>query len=377
MGIGTVVYLGVMIFVSIFSLFYVEYSAYQLMMLAFILPIAMLIVLIILYRNVEIEVGTKSPVAEKRNFKSTGNIYMEVKIENSTRFLPLSRGVVYIKYVNQYTGEKGKMKVNFCADASGKTVKKVKIPISNCGNVKVEVQKAKICDYLSIFAKKLHFEFTKENILVYMPARPVIINDKWLVREGDGEVTHYSPYKKGEDPSEVFEIRDFKEGDKLQRIHWKLSSKKQSLMVKEYSMPLINASHIFVDKYVAGSGRQKQRAMNRLVQGVYSVANALLAKDIPQEYIWFDQEANLIRRERVSREDEILWVMQELFSCPATDKPDALVEAYSGWHHGQPQMTALYLTVASGQDVDSRMLQVQNLKIVDLNHGGEEDPYEI
>lgn len=42
----------------------------------------------------------------------------------------------------------------------------------------------------------------------------------------------FSLYKKGDDPSEIFDIRDFKDGDRFQQIHWKLSSKTGHYMVK-------------------------------------------------------------------------------------------------------------------------------------------------
>ena len=62
--------------------------------------------------------------------------------------------------------------------------------------------------------------------------------DKWY-NETSADSDRFSTYKKGDDPSEIFDIREYADGDKIQRIHWKLSSKTGDLMVKEGSLPLM------------------------------------------------------------------------------------------------------------------------------------------
>lgn len=79
--------------------------------------------------------------------------------------------------------------------------------------------------------------------------------DKWY-NETSADSDRFSTYKKGDDPSEIFDIREYADGDKIQRIHWKLSSKTGDLMVKEGSLPLMKEIHIFIDlcsdRYKAG-----------------------------------------------------------------------------------------------------------------------------
>ena len=52
----------------------------------------------------------------------------------------------------------------------------------------------------------------------------------------DGE--HYHPQWNGDDPAEILKLREYREGDRLNRIHWKLSARNDMLIVKEMSMPL-------------------------------------------------------------------------------------------------------------------------------------------
>ena len=54
----------------------------------------------------------------------------------------------------------------------------------------------------------------------------------------DGEGDKYSPHKPGDDPTELFGLRPYREGDRLSRIHWKLSQKTGQTLVKELGLPV-------------------------------------------------------------------------------------------------------------------------------------------
>ena len=42
----------------------------------------------------------------------------------------------------------------------------------------------------------------------------------------------------GDDPSEIYQVREYRERDSLKDIHWKLSAREEELMVKERGFPL-------------------------------------------------------------------------------------------------------------------------------------------
>lgn len=56
--------------------------------------------------------------------------------------------------------------------------------------------------------------------------------------EATFESEEYHPHKSGSDSSYTREIREYRPGDSLRSIHWKLSAKKEELLVKEYGLPL-------------------------------------------------------------------------------------------------------------------------------------------
>ena len=47
------------------------------------------------------------------------------------------------------------------------------------------------------------------------------------------ESFRYSGSRPGDDPGETFDIREYREGDSIRQIHWKLTGKMDRLIIRE------------------------------------------------------------------------------------------------------------------------------------------------
>ena len=245
--------------------------------------------------------------------------------------------------------------------------------MNNCGNLAITVEKVRVYDYLSIFAWTVGKNFETQNVLILPPLKEMYLGrDRWY-NETNEDSDRFSLYKKGDDPSEIFDIREYMDGDKIQRIHWKLSKKTGDLMVKEGSLPLTKAVNIFVDLCVPGVKDVRHERANLLVQGIYSIAMFMTEHGIPQKYIWYDEKNEMVQERLVEQEEELLWMFQDLFQCHTTDRSEALVEAYLAWEEGKALESALYLTVADHGNLDDYGLVRERLEVMDLRGEGLED----
>ena len=77
----------------------------------------------------------------------------------------------------------------------------------------------------------------EERLSIMPKITPVMIEVGLASRYFQGEAEVYDDKTGGDDVSEVFQIRSFQPGDKIQNIHWKLSAKEDELMVRENSLP--------------------------------------------------------------------------------------------------------------------------------------------
>ena len=107
--------------------------------------------------------------------------------------------------------------------------------MENCGSVRLTVLYVKCFDLLGLFCWTKPGSAQQE-VLVY-PAE-LQLNTQLLRRPEtiiSGEL--YDQNRKGQDVSEVSGLRDYAEGDSLGSIHWKLSSKLDNLVVREFGYP--------------------------------------------------------------------------------------------------------------------------------------------
>ncbi len=130
----------------------------------------------------------------------------------------------------------------------------------------------------------------------------------------DGEF--YDPNKRGHDPSEVFDLRDYQEGDAINSIHWKLSGKLERLIVRESGNPITNETVILCDP-----GFESFRDNHKLVDGILclflSVSKALLDQGMKHK-VYFPQKTSFLERE-ISTDGQLMDALLLFLQIPITD----------------------------------------------------------
>lgn len=361
MTIGTLIYTLILITGLLISVICLDYGTVAVMGALIIVPVFMFVFLIIMRLRMNVSVECKNPVAEKDSMQKPARATISLLVENRGKWLPISKGLAWVRYENSFSGEKGKMKVRLSVDTGKTRGRRIPVVIHHCGNVSVTVEKVKIYDYLNLFATTVGKNFETQDILVMPPLKDIYLGrDRWY-NETNEDSDRFSLFKKGDDPSEIFDIRDFEDGDRIQRIHWKLSSKAGHYMVKEGSLPLAKAIYIFIDLCAADS-----QTADLLIQGVYSISMQLMQQGVPQNYIWYDNKNDLIQEILIENEEELFWMFEDLFKCRTTKEPEELLSAYMEWDEGRPKETGLYLTVTDHTESDLDGLGIQELLILDL-----------
>ncbi|MCH5266167.1 MAG: DUF58 domain-containing protein [Lachnospiraceae bacterium] len=387
MTIGTLFFALLFLIGLVVSVFFLEFGTVAIMGMLTLMPLFMLIFLIFMRIRILVSVDSKNPVAEKDTMERPARAAITLSVENRCRLLPITKGIARVQYENYFSGEKGKLKIRFSVDAGRKRDRRIPVVMQHCGSVAIKVKKVRIYDYLSIFAWTVGKRYETQNILILPPLKEMYLGEDRWYNETNEDSDRFSLYKKGDDPSEIFNIREFTDGDKIQRIHWKLSSKTGSLMVKEGSLPRTKAVHIFVDLCVREAEKKKRGKKNGakgestladlLVQGIYSISMFMIEHAIPQKYIWYDRKNEVVQERLVEQEEELLWMFQDLFRCRTTTDENELLQAYLAWEEGKPLESALYLTVADhGEnhvDLENSGLIRERLEVIDLRGEERED----
>ena len=127
-----------------------------------------------------------------------------------------------------------------------------------CGQLVFTCTALQVQDLLNLTARKLDF-FAPVQTVVYprdMQVEVELSRATLGAAAGDGMMQN----RKGGDPSEVFDIREYAPGDDVRTIHWKLSSKTDELIVRQPSDPSHYNVAILPDFGLHGATQAEQNA---------------------------------------------------------------------------------------------------------------------
>lgn len=191
--------------------------------------------------------------------------------------------------------------------------------VNLCGNYEFELVRIKLYDFSRLFyVTKRVKKYANVEVMPQIDEIPVRITDR--VRNFFGDSDIYDDIRPGYDPSELFDVREFQNGDRLQSVHWKLSARTDELMVKENSLPKACAVAIVADLRGIKKGRQADAFMKLLV----SLSFSLMDQKYSHYVAWYDTAINDIVRARVDDEEGFYIFLNSFLKIKPDTKNDAL-----------------------------------------------------
>ena len=105
----------------------------------------------------------------------------------------------------------------------------------HCGVVDIVIKKITVFDIIRLF--RISKRIIKTSAAVILPDIIPVDADVISCADTNTDSDTFYTDRSGDDASEVFDLREYHEGDNLNRIHWKLSSRSDDMIVKEFSKP--------------------------------------------------------------------------------------------------------------------------------------------
>ena len=323
-------------------------STWMLSMLALELLLAAGMFFLSLYfrYHVRVWLDVKIPVAQKGE-----KIPVEVYVENQSR-LPVSDICITIGYENKY----GKYRERTVLEESieGRTQKKLNIDAYSdySGRVNFFVHRVQIWDYLRLFCRKPKVRSeVYVNVLPDVNEIPVRVTARTLNFPVEGD--DYEKNRSGDDPSEIFQIREFREGDRISKVHWKMSARMGGLMTKEYSMPrgckilfLLDSSRMLPEPV----------KMDRFLEMAVSVCFALLEAECLHYVAWYDQNAGRVLRHSIQKEEDIYEMLDIFLAAPVYEQAYDLEAAYCSRYPQGAYSTILRLDAQGNLECNKKMV---------------------
>lgn len=192
--------------------------------------------------------------------------------------LPLARLTLRLTSENLLTGETDRKRMTLLGVTRHRPAK-LAVSTAHCGLLELRVDRAWACDHLGLFSLPVPLPPPARMVCRPIPAR----TEPPRVPEGQGVRTSpVSASRAG--PGEDYDLRDYRPGDPMRSVHWKLSSKWDELIVRERSETLVPLPLLTLDRF------GPPESLDKLLDRLAGLSRALLDVQRPHGVLWLDRD---------------------------------------------------------------------------------------
>ena len=220
------------------------------------------------------------------------------------RDFPLARLSLRLRRENLLTGRQETARLSLTGVAR-RLPETLAASTQHCGLLELRAEKVKVCDYLGLLTLRLKPPVPARIVCRPIPAQcqPVEVPDGKGVRPSAKNASRRGP---GED----YDLREYRPGDPLRSVHWKLSSKWDELIVREREDAVTPLPLLTIDRF--GQPEELDKLLDRLT----GMSRAMLSVQRPHAVLWLDQSGEP-QLYPVSDEREYADCLLALLSQPA------------------------------------------------------------
>ena len=151
----------------------------------------------------------------------------------------------------------------------------------HCGCFCLRVKNVRLLDWTGIFAFRI--PAPPDAVCAVLPGIFPVALENLPSSTPEADAERYSQYRSGNDPTELFELREYVPGDDLRRLHRKLSEKLDRPVVRLDALPLQRSVLLLRDASVLSAAPPIRDAVT---QSMVSVGQALRSEDVRFCFGW-------------------------------------------------------------------------------------------
>lgn len=206
------------------------------------------------------------------------------------------------------------------------------------GKYTVTLKKIRFYDITGLFYSNMRVNKTTQiQVLPKLYDMPVQITAATKYFYGESDV--YDEHSPGYDNTELFQIRAYQRGDRIQSIHWKLSAKQEDIVVKERALPKACPVILFLDFNPVGKGKKAKRQLS-FIDAVASISYSMMDNGCAHFVAWYDKEKMDVERIRVDDEESLFYFIGTLMKIKWIKANEDLKQRYADKYHSEPYVWA-------------------------------------
>ena len=291
-------------------------------------------------------------------------------IEN-TFVLPVGKLIVKLGFSDPC--DTGELRVSVCSALAAHDKRRLYVPLETpyAACIRGRILKVKVCDSFGLLAIPIRASREFVELLITPSSKPQELNANaasHIIPDSD----IFSDTVKGDDRSQVFELRDYREGDDLRNVHWPLSTKRDMLIVKEFSCPIEENIRVLIETsiYEDVSVEEKKKLSDNLLAVFVQLALRLIEQNKPFNVSLFSNTADKNIEIKIQKTEDISLLMKMVLSNPLPKGNGLTYHSYKSVYHSDAAVYYIYDSSHMNDDFhpDSSMMCID---VKDNSIGGD------
>ncbi len=350
-------YVAIVIGLAIFSIMYTKECAVVMFFVAVFVPVLYgITTMLIARKKISVFFGTKVLTMTREKASQ-----IEVIIQNDSEFTSGCMVEVCLAIRSGMGGyiKKYRKKV---AIQTGKNVLTFEYQPKVSGLSEIYMERVRVYGGFSLFYTKVKLEESL-TFLVMPKFKEYAICQSLSFSEREGESPQFSSLRSGNDPSELYDIREYQRGDKLNRIHWKFSAKNSKMMVQDFGFSLACDTMLLLDV----SGEKNVNKIETILEKFYYLVVHLTVENHIFYVVWKDERNHSLVRRMITKEEDIFTLFYDLFQSYMAEDTMAIEDMYEAQFEGEYMMQSVLFCVGRKQkelEIIRRKLSSNSLELV-------------
>lgn len=312
----------------------------------FLIPMLILIPVVI---AVNVGAAGKAQIAvhvrRDRQLDADGGIEAVFEVNNSSVF-PVFRLRVCGAVKNVFTKSEERIPFEMSVAPKGKKVYRVSLKSIYCGRIDGEILEAWSYDFLGLERRAVSWQSTG-NCYVYPESLPNGFGDIEQRLQDTLHTENRYLHRKGNDITEILDIRDYQKGDNMKAIHWKLSRKMGRKVVRELDMPANQEVILF--GVISEQNQENPEMRNRVARTMLGISSELLDAQMAHDAVLFSESGNVLGRYSIEGTQSRDWFEHVLLDGDINFE-DRLVDQYMVRHNVAGKYASILIVTDAGID---------------------------
>lgn len=291
----------------------------------------------LLIRRRKIKARLEIPVGIAEN---GGEGLVKITVTNKGK-TPLARMKVLLVVKDTARGKKKKQWLKLPAIPCGESEYVRSVLFYGTGKYIVVLRKIRFYDMTGLLHGNIRTESTAQ-VQVMPQLHDVPVQVTQATKNFYGESDVYDEHSPGYDNNELFQIRSYQKGDRVQSIHWKLTAKQEEIMVKDRALPKVCPVILFLNFHPVGVGKRTLRQL-AFIDAVSSISYSFVEAGCPHYVAWYDEQKMDVVRIRVDDEESLFYFVGTLVKIKWIKTGEELMQRYADKYKSEPYVWAFSL----------------------------------